>query len=409
MARAPRLTTPCPTRSGHRGLGANTFENDPLFLKPKGKVAEECLRRHRRRRATTDPVLGGGYYRENSLEGVRLASARDADAFIEVDCQMTRDGQVVLWHDDYVYYERMSPATGSWERERKRVCDITYEELARVSGSFDDDSEWHLMREFKMSREHSEKQLARWANPLSADDDGAAGPGGHAPPKSKGMCAPRLRELLSSTPPTMGLNIEIKLFNDGEDAAEGEADLRRRLVRAVHEDISEHLRSTAATGEGRRQMFFSSFSPDACVEMHALLRRAPAAAAEAAAEGSSCPVYFLTDLKASHTDSRRTSFAAAVEFARGQGLDGVVCESSRLLQQIDASSDDDSDACSEASSVSSAMSSAKTEYGLEIATYGIANNDDELVRQQIEHGVTSIITDFPMELSSVLFEASPRR
>lgn len=413
---------------GHRGLGANTYDNDPLFLRPKGKVAEECLRRHRKPREA-DPI-GGGYYRENSLEGVRLASEHGSEKFIEVDCQLTRDGQVVLWHDDYVHYERRNPTTGAWESERKRVCDITYEELARVSSSSDNDEEWHLMREFQMSREHSEKELTRWANPPSSTESTASGGDGSAidgsgdaatgevttPMKNSGMCAPRLRDLLSSTPPSMGLNIEIKLFQDGEDVAAGadrsspeisDEENRQNLVRAIFDDISEHLHMAAAAGQQRRQIFFSSFSPDACVEMHNLLERATREVEDGAPVRADCPVYFLTDLKQAHTDSRRTTFEAAVEFARGQGLDGVVCESSMLLKQIDAS-DDDSDAGSE-SSVSSAMSNAKAEFGLEIATYGLSNNDNELVMRQIEHGVTSIITDFPTELSSILFEASPRR
>ena len=73
----------------------------------------------------------------------------------------------------------------------------------------------------------------------------------------------------------------------------------------------------AALASAPRLVLFSSFDPEVCTE---LKRRRPA-----------FPVMFLSGGGAyPHVDARRTSVAAAVEFAAGAGLDGIILETDHL-------------------------------------------------------------------------------
>ena len=101
---AMSLRDRAPLVIGHRGLGANTFENDRnTFLKPSAAIVEE----NSKLRRIPSSAGGGGVYRENSLRSCVHASKIEG-AFIEVDCQLTKDGSLVLWHDDHVCFGKKS-------------------------------------------------------------------------------------------------------------------------------------------------------------------------------------------------------------------------------------------------------------------------------------------------------------
>ncbi|NLE12333.1 MAG: hypothetical protein GX628_01510 [Clostridiales bacterium] len=65
-------------------------------------------------------------YPENTMEAIRAAGELGVDQ-IEVDIRVTRDGELVLIHDDTV--DRTTNGTG-------RVCDYTFEELRKLDAGY---------------------------------------------------------------------------------------------------------------------------------------------------------------------------------------------------------------------------------------------------------------------------------
>ncbi len=79
---------------------------------------------------TTHPLIWGhrgasGYAPENTLPAFALAAEMGADG-VELDIQLTRDGQIVVCHDETI--DRTSSGAG-------RVCDYTLEELRKFDFS----------------------------------------------------------------------------------------------------------------------------------------------------------------------------------------------------------------------------------------------------------------------------------
>ena len=64
-----------------------------------------------------------GYAPENTLESFKLAADMGADG-VELDVQLTKDGELVVVHDEYI--DRVSDGHG-------RVVDYTLEELRRFN------------------------------------------------------------------------------------------------------------------------------------------------------------------------------------------------------------------------------------------------------------------------------------
>jgi glycerophosphodiester phosphodiesterase len=75
-----------------------------------------------------------------------------------------------------------------------------------------------------------------------------------------------------------------------------------------------------------------------------------------------------------HVDPRRTSVAAAVDFAAGSGLQGVVLNTAALQWEPGA------------------VEAARNR-GLRVMTYGAANDSPEWVRRQFFLGVQGVIVD----------------
>lgn len=113
---------------------------------------------------------------------------------------------------------------------------------------------------------------------------------------------------------------------------------------------------------------FSSFDPEVCLRLKALR--------------PDSVVMFLSGGGAyAHVDSRRTSILAALEFAAGAGLDGVILETSVLREQ-------------------QGMVAVARRAGLQMMTYGVLNNDPVWVRQQEGLGVHAVIVDDVVGIAS---------
>ena len=394
---------------GHRGLGANTLRNDVMKHDP----GDEVLRQHRlcAQCGEGGEREGGGVrFRENSLRGCLAEKT-----FVEVDCQRSKDGVVCLWHDDEVLLKRplhdaqgmnnddehqharhMEEEDGNERTISVRVRDITSECLAK------DIANERLMRRYRRNTNDlaGTGDLVQWTD--AATSSSLSSQFLHKQQQKQQDKDKRfgnadtLGRLLREAPARMGVNIEMKLVADGEAGELSNDQMQkeqvkleiRLLVSAIHEEVQRYVCECNDGNAGLhgaspwcRPIVYSSFSPECCILMHEMLQ----ATADSSIGCGGC-VHFLTDGKAHHPDERRRTFAAAVAFAQAQGLCGIVCEASVLLDE-------------ERQRPGAVAEAACT---MSIATYGRANNDEKHVMHQMALGVNCIITDFPHELRRIL-------
>ena len=165
-----------------------------------------------------------------------------------------------------------------------------------------------------------------------------------------------LRECFRASPPWLGFNVEIK-YPTADDAAALKG--VRFLSRNEHCDAV--LRVVLEEAKGRK-VIFSTFDPD-CATLLSLKQ-------------PRFPVFFLTNAGTeAFEDPRMSSLAAAVEFAAGSNLQGVVAEASAVLPRL-------------ARTVAAAHAR-----GLRLFTWGAVNNDPRAYAAQKEAGVDAIISD----------------
>ena len=184
-----------------------------------------------------------------------------------------------------------------------------------------------------------------------------------APPASSTKTAWRisdriatLRECFRASPPWLGFNVEIK-YPTADDAAA----LRGVRFLSRNEHCDAVLRVVLEEAKGRK-VIFSTFDPD-CATLLSLKQ-------------PRFPVFFLTNAGTeAFEDPRMSSLAAAVEFAAGSNLQGVVAEASAVLPRL-------------ARTVAAAHAR-----GLRLFTWGAVNNDPQAYAAQKEAGVDAIISD----------------
>ena len=165
-----------------------------------------------------------------------------------------------------------------------------------------------------------------------------------------------LRECFRASPPWLGFNIEVK-YPTAEEAAA----LRGVRFLSRNEHCDAVLRVVLEEAKGRK-VIFSTFDPD-CATLLSLKQ-------------PRFPVFFLTNAGTeAFEDPRMSSLAAAVEFAAGSNLQGVVAEASAVLPRL-------------ARTVAAAHAR-----GLRLFTWGAANNDPRAYAAQKEAGVDAIISD----------------
>ena len=158
---------------------------------------------------------------------------------------------------------------------------------------------------------------------------------------------PTLEELMTHTPPELGLSMELK-FDEANPCD------TPRLV--------AELRAILAVCQAHpcRRILFSSFDPDAALLMRAL-------------QGL-YPVMLISDCEPHHSDPRRCSVAAAKKCALEGGLCGLVLDV-RVL--------------AEGSKVADDIRSS----GLLLGTYGKENDAKPLASKQVEWGMCLVCTD----------------
>lgn len=282
-------------------------------------------------------------FRENTLVSFQQAATTGA-SFIEFDVQVTRDGVPVIWHDDHVLTtvtgthssssssstNGSSSSTSSSSFETRLVSDLTLAEFKDLLSTPS-----MLLRNFK-GADGNRVGVNPW---LASHEDQL----------------PTLTEVFAGLPSSVGFNIEVKMATP-DDVMRTPAVEVERVVSSILQVVSQ------CTMDGQRTIVFSSFDPEVCA---ALRERLP----------PRFPVLFLSGIGAyEHVDARRTTLAAAVEFAASAGLQGVVLETGRLRQQD-----------WEVATVRAA--------GLQVYTYGRQNSDAEWLRRQYFLGVQGAIVD----------------
>ncbi|KAG2494822.1 hypothetical protein HYH03_007064 [Edaphochlamys debaryana] len=176
---------------------------------------------------------------------------------------------------------------------------------------------------------------------------------------------PTLDAVFRTLPPEVGFDIEIKMAT-GEEVVHTPAEEVDRMLTAILPVVQQHY-ATQLKPDGRpRAIMFSSFDPDVCLE----LRNRQA----------THPVYYLSGCGLyRHADERRTSIPAALTFAAGAGMRGIVVPASILLKNMD-------------------MVATARDSHMELMTYGLENNDLVSLKQQADAGVVAAIVD---EVASV--------
>ncbi|KAL6850989.1 Glycerophosphocholine phosphodiesterase [Amphichorda felina] len=167
-----------------------------------------------------------------------------------------------------------------------------------------------------------------------------------------------LKEILVELPENIGFDVEIKYPRVHEAVDAGVAPVGIELNTFV--DVT--LEALHRHG-GQRQIMLSSFTPEICILLSMKQR--------------SYPVFFITNAgKVPMVDMevRAASVQVAVQFARRWNLAGMVfaCEALLLCPRL--------------------VGFVKTR-GLVCATYGVLNNDPQMVKLQVEAGVDIIIAD----------------
>lgn len=183
-----------------------------------------------------------------------------------------------------------------------------------------------------------------------------------------------LAEALRSVPAHCGFNLELKYPTAAEAGMFGLRPWERgAFVDRVLDVIVADEEAAAAAGREPRRLMFSSFCPDVCLQL--------------ARKQARYPVFLLTEggtHDAPYFDWRWNSLGAAVAFARGAGLMGVVTEATPILQ------------------CPSLIRVVQQEAGLVLATYGRANNDAAAVVRQQRLGIGAVICDHVAHVARTL-------
>lgn len=158
---------------------------------------------------------------------------------------------------------------------------------------------------------------------------------------------PTLHELMTYAPSELGFSMELK-FDEANPCD------TPRLVSELRAILAVCRRHPS------RRILFSSFDPDAALLMRAL-------------QGL-YPVMMISDCKPHHSDSRRSSVAAAKKCALEGGLCGLVLDIEVLSRRPEVA--DEVRSC-----------------GLLLGTYGKDNDDKPLASKQVEWGMCLVCTD----------------
>ncbi|KAJ2902142.1 hypothetical protein MKZ38_000995 [Zalerion maritima] len=330
---------------GHRGLGKNLTTNRSLQLG------------------------------ENTVQSL-IAAANLGANYVEFDVQLTKDHVPVIYHDFFVSETGIDAP----------VHTLTLEQFMHMnqaggpnhrSGSPNHDGTGKLSsRAQKLRRTNSPGPRMRSLSqgiPGTGDAPSAADErmkhtrdfkvkGFKANSRGNFIQAPfaTLSQLFDQIPDSTGFNIELK-YPMLHESQEVEMDAYAVELNSFVDNVLHVVYSKM----GSRHVIFSSFNPDICL---CLSFKQP-----------SIPVMFLTDATTDDADTkisdiRASSLQEAVRFASRWNLLGIVAHAEvfahapRLVRVVKG-------------------------MGLMCVSYGLLNNDTEMVQRQVNQGIDAVIVD----------------
>ncbi|KAL2068810.1 hypothetical protein VTL71DRAFT_15148 [Oculimacula yallundae] len=314
---------------GHRGLGKNVASNRSLQLG------------------------------ENTLQSFIAATNLGAN-YVEFDVQLTKDLVPVIYHDFLVSETGIDAP----------VHTLTAEQFLHVN-----DATPRSSRPPTPPKDNPQFKVVRGADRVRSQSMGHLLPDIDMAEKMKHTCdfkekgfkansrgnfiqAPftTLEEMFVTLEERVGFNIEMKypmLHESEEHDMDAYAVELNSFVDTVLNKVYDLCK--------KRKIIFSSFNPDICLLL--------------SFKQPSIPVLFLTDAGTSPVgDIRASSLQEAIRFANRWNLLGIVsaaeplCNSPRLVKVVKDS-------------------------GLVCVSYGVLNNDEDYVDQQVREGIDAVIVD----------------
>ena len=322
---------------------------------------------------------------ENTLVSFLAARKSGSADYVEFDVQLTKDLVPVIAHDEEIMIptktsdgqtitvlvpvnkvelstlQKLKPYTlknivENILEEKKESKEEDDSSLKKRTTSIDDFAS--LEQSFKeegkeKSKKKKEKKKHRGLAESSRESSSEENPG-EKEFWSYSEVFPSLEQLFRFLPPSIGFNVEIKYPE--------EPDFEKYLHIVERNKYVDQILSVIFNQSNGRKVFISSFDPDICLLVSRKQIR--------------YPVFFLTTAgKEIHTDKRRNSIDAAIEFAVEAKLAGIVCDAERLVysnfKQIEE----------------------VHKKGLLLFTYGNVNSDPNIVKQQMSLGVNACICD----------------
>jgi len=267
------------------------------------------------------------FIRENTVLSFNTAH-KYGIKYVEFDVQLSSEGVPVIFHDYFARINEVETPTSNLSLPKFRSLVQAYGVLVPEDRreSFRRTKSWDI--------KNSPPTASKW---LLTDKK-----------------FPTLERILKEIPIEVGFNVEIKYPTKTIHAKANPLE-RNLFADKVLQVIFDHA--------GSRSLYFSSFDPDLCVVL--------------ANKQQTYPVFFLTEGKYSQDyghDYRCCSMKEAIRFASEAGLQGIVSDSSSLLQELH-------------------LIKKIHEKGLLLFTYGRLNNDKDYVSIQKKYGVDAIISD----------------
>lgn len=308
-------------------------------------------------------------FKENTLMSFVMAARAGAD-FIEFDVQLTSDRVPVIYHDFMCEVALAEEDVMAQEAFTMGIHQLTARQLSRVVMRPLETKNVLLRR---LVNKHRGAIHSIYVSRFGCSDsdgvdspssEGASTPTPPHPPRRQRMPRlmtlmyqlPTLEALFKSVPAHVGFNVEVKY------PAESHEEPLRRLDHFEINAYVDTILDCVFTHAASRRIIFSCFDPDVCTLLHAKQAR--------------YPVVFLTcsGVDVEYVDSRCLSLQAALDFAKGENLQGIAAQSNPLLEQPEL------------------IRKIKRE-GLLLFTWGDMNTDPENVAIQKRHGVDGVISD----------------
>ncbi|KAG7663045.1 GDE1 [[Candida] subhashii] len=325
---------------------------------------------------------------ENTVESFIAASSLGA-SYVEFDVQLTKDFEVVVYHDFTVaesgvdipmhcltleQFLGLNGGSGSGgtkngggsERRRNSVDDISLlsnrkprskssQQLSSNGFGFGMLDSNKDEEDRKLDREVESQMNARMRLTKTWKDKGFKG---NTRGTSVASNFATLKDLFRKIPANVGFNIELKypMLDEAEIESMGEIaiDINHYLdtVLKVIYDENEKV---------KRDILFSSFHPDICLLL--------------SLKQPTIPILFLTEAgTAPMADIRAGSLQNAIRFAKKWNLLGIVSAAGTLVK-------------------APRLAQAVRSSGLVCVSYGAENNDPELAKEQMKAGVDAVIVD----------------